>query len=144
MTRKKTIRGFFLTKINKQHELILDQTYADLLDCLAACVVASDFTRFHNYLKELNYSSDFTFVSELAEKNSEYAHIDYLRKHFFIESFALLGDFAGLLNAQRTLAKKGDIRDFSWLTQTKKGEEFEEKRRAFRMETFGGPLAFFG
>jgi hypothetical protein len=107
MTRKKTIWGFFLNKINKQHELILDQTYADLLDCLAACVVASDFTRFHNYLKELNYSSDFTFVSELAEKNSEYAHIDYLRKHFFIESFALLGDFAGLLNAQRTLAKKG-------------------------------------
>lgn len=70
MTRKKTIWGFFLTKINKQHELILDQTYADLLDCLAACVVASDFTRFHNYLKELNYSSDFTFVSELAEKTA--------------------------------------------------------------------------
>jgi len=37
-----------------------------------------------------------------------------------------------------------DIRGFSWLTQTKKGEKFEEKRRAFRMETVSGPRAFFG
>jgi hypothetical protein len=33
-------------------------------------------------------------------------HIDYLRKHFFIESFALVGDFPGLLNAERTLSKR--------------------------------------
>jgi hypothetical protein len=30
------------------------------------------------------------------------------------------------------------------LTQRKKEQEFEEKRRAFRMEMVGGPLAFFG
>jgi hypothetical protein len=38
----------------------------------------------------------------------------------------------------------GDIRGFSWLTQAKKESEFEEKRRAFKMEMVGGPLAFFG
>jgi hypothetical protein len=37
-----------------------------------------------------------------------------------------------------------DIRGSSWLTQAKKEWEFEEKRRAFRMEMVGGPLAFFG
>jgi hypothetical protein len=34
-----------------------------------------------------------------------------------------------------------DIRGFSWLTQTKSVEKL--KKRAFRMETVGGPLAFF-
>jgi hypothetical protein len=38
----------------------------------------------------------------------------------------------------------GDIRGFSWLTQSKKESEFKEMRRAFRMEMGGGPLAFFG
>jgi transposase len=38
---------------------------------------------------------------------------------------------------------KLDIRGFSWLTQTKKWEGFEEKRRAFRMEMVGRPSAFF-
>ena len=37
-----------------------------------------------------------------------------------------------------------DIRGFSWLAQAKKESEFEEKRRTFRMEMVGGPLAFFG
>jgi hypothetical protein len=37
-----------------------------------------------------------------------------------------------------------DIRGFSWLTQTKRGEEFGEENRAFRMETVGGPLVFMG
>jgi hypothetical protein len=37
-----------------------------------------------------------------------------------------------------------DIRGFSWLTQAKKESEFEEKRRAFRMEMVGGARAFFG
>jgi 3-methyladenine DNA glycosylase Tag len=39
--------------------------------------------------------------------------------------------------------KRRDIRGFSWLTQTKKWEGFEEKRRAFRMEMVGRPSAFF-
>jgi hypothetical protein len=103
----KTIWGFFLKKIDKKHERVLEQTYAEILDCLADCAVASDFTRFQNYLKELNESSDLSFVSELAENNSDYAQIDYLRKNFFIESFALVGDFVSLLDAERALGKKG-------------------------------------
>ncbi len=103
----KTIWGFFLKKIDKKHERVLEQAYGEILDCLADCAVASDFTRFHNYLKELNESSDLSFVSELAESNSDYAQIDYLRKNFFAESFALVDDFAGLLDAERALGKKG-------------------------------------
>lgn len=102
----KTIWEFFLKKIDKKHERVLEQTYAEILDCLADCAVVSDFERLHKYLININESPDFSFISELAENNSDYAHIDYLRKAFLIESFALVGNFKGLLNMKRTLAKK--------------------------------------
>jgi hypothetical protein len=104
----KTIWGFFLKKIDKKHERVLEQTYAEILDCLADCAVMSEFTRLHEYLLNINESPDFSFISELAENNSDYAHVDYLRKDFLIESFALVGNFKGLLGMRRTLAKKGN------------------------------------
>lgn len=107
MPQRKTIWGFFLENIARKHWGVLDQTYSDILSSLAECVVASDFRPFHSLLGEINSASHLSFISELADDNSDYAHIDYLRKHFFVESFALIGDFIGLLNAQRTLINKG-------------------------------------
>jgi hypothetical protein len=42
------------------------------------------------------------------------------------------------------MAQNTDIRGFSWLTPAEKEQQFEEKRRAFRMGMDGGPLAFIG
>ena len=107
MAHRKTIWGFFLDKISDKHRCFLDQTFADLIDILTRCSINSDFRPFHDFLQQINCANQLSFLSELADNNSDYAHIDYLRRTFLVESFALLGDFAGMLNAQRTLINRG-------------------------------------
>jgi hypothetical protein len=95
--------GFALNDIEEKHALVLQGIYEQMLDNLADCAKSSKFQSFHAFLKEVCNSEKLSFLTDLPKSNASYAHVDYVRKHLYVESFALVGDFEGLLNAQRTL-----------------------------------------
>jgi len=66
--------------------------------------------RVHLLLREMCNSPRFAFVDELATSNGDYRHIDRLRKSYFMDSFAFIGDYARMLQAERTLFIDGNHR----------------------------------
>jgi hypothetical protein len=109
MARYQIVWGLGFKKISPKHQICLNKAYENLVNYLGDSVLSSNFQVFHDSLKELNTSSTFDFIAELSTTNKDYSHINYLRKKYLKESFALLNDFDGFLNAQRTLFEKGSI-----------------------------------
>ncbi len=66
MAKYQTVWGLGFQNIRSEHQRFLNATFENLLKNLGDSILSSNFQSFQDYVKDLNSSSTFDFITELS------------------------------------------------------------------------------